>query len=156
LSLPDGGYREDVIRTKVFEDYIRSNVVSWFNWTQENQLVEHMEDLILVSGCTLVSSWAAAAFVGNTTEAEVSLERRTSNNGTKSFVWSNNQGHVVVHNNIDSVRSPGLVCSACTDIYILEAESTHNSGSMRLHQGIPSKTHFLPDQAHACCSRTPS
>ena len=70
MSLPHGGHREDVIRTKVFEDYIRDHVVSWFNWAQKNKLgVERMEDLILVTGCTLVTSWAAAAFEDNTIEA---------------------------------------------------------------------------------------
>jgi hypothetical protein len=119
LSLPDGGYREDAIRTKAFEEYIRNNVVSWFNWAQENQLgVEHMEDLILVSGCTLVSSWAAAAFVGNNADAEVSLERRTLSNGKESFVWSNKMGHVEFRNSLDPVRSPGLVYPACTDFFL--------------------------------------
>jgi 3-keto-L-gulonate-6-phosphate decarboxylase len=94
----------------VFEDYIRNNVVSWFNWAQKNQLgVERMEDLILVSGCTLVTSWAAVAFVGNNTKAEVSLEMRTPSNGEESFVWSNNQGPVVYHNSLDPVRSSGYV-----------------------------------------------
>ena len=30
LSLPYGGHREDVIRIKVFEDYIKDNVDRWF------------------------------------------------------------------------------------------------------------------------------
>jgi hypothetical protein len=64
LSLPHRGHRKDVIRTKAFENYIQDNVVSWFTWGQKNKLgVDRMEDLILVTGCTLVSSWAAAAFV---------------------------------------------------------------------------------------------
>lgn len=56
LSTPHDGHREDVIRLKVFEDYIRDNVASWFDWSQKklNGLdVERMEDLILVTGCTL-------------------------------------------------------------------------------------------------------
>jgi len=48
-----------------------------------------MEDLILVSGCTLVSSWAAAAFVYSTMEAKLSLARRTLSNGGDFFVWGN-------------------------------------------------------------------
>jgi hypothetical protein len=114
LSLPHGGYREDTIRTKAFEEYIRNNVVSWFNWAQENQLdVRNMEDLILVSGCTLVSSWAAAAFVCNT-EAEVSLEIRAPSNSGKRFVWSNIEGIVGHRNSLDPVRSLSLVYPSCT------------------------------------------
>ena len=75
-----------------------------------------MEDLILVSGCTLVSSWAAAAFVYNTLEARISLARRTLSNGGESFVWCNIKGAVEYHdNNIDPVRSPNIVYSTCAD-----------------------------------------
>ncbi|KAI0285681.1 hypothetical protein BC826DRAFT_1178973 [Russula brevipes] len=63
LSLPADAVREDVLRMKVFEDYIRDNVASWFAWSQKIGLgVERMEDLILVTGCTLAKSWAIAAF----------------------------------------------------------------------------------------------
>jgi hypothetical protein len=69
-----------------------------------------MEDLILVSGCTLVSSWAAAAFVYNTMEAKISLARRSRSDGGESFVWGNIRGAVEYHDsNIDPVRSPGIV-----------------------------------------------
>lgn len=108
MSLPYGGRREEVIRTKVFEDYIRDHVVSWFNWAQKNKLgVERMEELILVSGRTLVNSWAAAAFVDNTIEAEITLASRPLSNGGASFDWSKIQGPVVYHNSRhDPVRFP--------------------------------------------------
>jgi hypothetical protein len=54
-----------------------------------------MEDLILVSGCTLVISWGAATSVENA--AEISLASRALNNGGASFVWSNIQGPVAYH-----------------------------------------------------------
>jgi hypothetical protein len=110
LSLPHGGHREDVIRTKAFEDYIRDHVVSWFSWAHKNRLgVERMEDLILVSGCTLVASWAAATSVDHTMDAEISLASRVLNNGSASFVWSNIRGNVVYHNSrFDPVSSSGL------------------------------------------------
>jgi hypothetical protein len=108
LSLPNGGHREDVIRTKVFEDYIRDHVDRWFNWAQNNKLgVERMEDLILVSGRTLVTSWAAAAFVDNTFDAEISLSSRSLSNIGANFVWCNVRGRVTYHNSrFDPVRSP--------------------------------------------------
>ena len=107
LSLPNGGHRQDVIRTKVFEDYIRDHVDEWFNWAQINKLdVERMQDLILVTGCTMVTSWAAAAFADSTPEAEISLASRSLNNVGASFVWGNVRGRVSYHNScFDPVRS---------------------------------------------------
>ena len=95
----------------MFEDYIRDNVVNWFRWAQKNQQgIERMEDLLLVSGCTLVSSWAAAAFVYNTMEAKISLARRTFSNGGESFVWGNIRGSVEYHDSdTNLVSSPGIV-----------------------------------------------
>ena len=99
MSLPNGGYHEDVARAQVFEDYIQCHVDSWFTWAQKNRLgVEHVGDLILVSGCTLVTSWAAAAFVDDTMDAEISLASTTLDNGGASFVWSNIRGRVSYHN----------------------------------------------------------
>jgi hypothetical protein len=85
----------------VFEDYIRDNVVSWFEWSRKIGLgVERMEDLILVSGRTLVSSWAAVAFrvVDNAQEAEISLAVQPHPNGGASFDWSKMHGTVSYHN----------------------------------------------------------
>jgi len=114
LSLPNGGHHEDVIRAQPFEDYIKDHVDSWFTWAQKNRLgVKRMEDLILVSGCTLAMSWAAAAFVDNALEAEISLERRTLGNVGASFTWGNVRGRVAYHNSrFDPVRSPNYVYSA--------------------------------------------
>ena len=111
LSLPNGGYHEDVIRAQPFEQYIRDWVDSWLAWAQKNKLgVERAEDLILVSGCTLVTSWAAAALVDDAMDAEISLASRTLNNGRASFVWSNIRGSVLYHNSrFEPVRSPCYV-----------------------------------------------
>ena len=59
----------------------------WFNRAQNNKIgVERMEDLILVSGRTLVTSWAAAALVDNTFEAEILLASRSLSYVAASFV----------------------------------------------------------------------
>ena len=80
---------------------------NWFNWSKERGLpVEHMEDLVFVYGCTLVSSWAAAAFDDYTAVAQVSLTSRPLKNGGSSFVWSNIRGTVEYY---DSQLDP--VCS---------------------------------------------
>jgi hypothetical protein len=56
-----------------------------------------MEDLVLVYGCTMVTSWAAAAFDDCDAEAQVSLDTRTLYNGGASFRWSNYCGTVDYH-----------------------------------------------------------
>ena len=162
MSLPHGGHRTDIIRKKAFEDYLRDHVVSWFTWTQDNKLgVERMEELILVSGCTLATSWAVAAFVDNTMEAEISLASRTlGDNGGASFIWSNKRGSVP-HNNSRfdpvSLTPPrfSFPWHALTP-FVWKAKSTNDSGSVRLHQGFQSKARPLLDQANRSCRRTSS
>ena len=123
MFLPNGGQREEVIRTKVFENYIRDHVDKWLNWAQKNKLDIEMEDLILVSSRTLVTSWAAAAFVENDMEAEITLASRSLSNGGESFVWSKIRGPVEYRNSRpDQVRSPSYVCSACTDFLLFKKE----------------------------------
>ena len=67
-----------------------------------------MEDLILVTGCTLAKSWAAAVFDGTMSKddnaATISLEARTSDGGKAQFVWRNICGSVEFHHT-DSVCS---------------------------------------------------
>ena len=118
LSLPNGGYHEDVIRAQPFEHYVQNHVDSWFIWAQKNRLgVRRVEDLILVSGCTLVTSWAVAAFADDTLDAEISLASRTFNNCGASFVWSNIRGSVLYHNSrFEPVRPPSYVQWAPIDI----------------------------------------
>ena len=110
LSLPYGGHREDAIRTKVFEDYIEDNVHQWFSWSKKRGLlVERMEDLILVTGYTLATSWAAAVFDNHTTPVDTSISLRAERiaHGGAQFFWSNIHGNVEYHNSHLPVRSPG-------------------------------------------------
>ena len=48
--------------------------------------VEHMEDLVFIYGCTLVTSWAAAAFYDHATDAQVSLASKTLKSGEPQ-IW---------------------------------------------------------------------
>ena len=126
MSLPHDGHREDVIRTKAFEEYVRENVARWFAWSQRNQLgVERMEDLILVSGCTLVTSWAAAAFVDPSMKTDICLAVQPFNNGGARLTWSNIHGIVVNHNShTRPVRCPSYGYPSCADPSLL-GYSTH-------------------------------
>jgi len=80
-----------------------------------------MEDLILVTGCTLVTSWAAAAFVDPSVRTSVSLAVQPFNNGEARFTWSNINGIVVNHNSHSGpVRFPCYGDSPCADISLLD------------------------------------
>lgn len=116
LFLPNGGRSVDIIRTKLFEDYIRDNAYSWFRWAKKRGLpVQHMEDLILVTGCTLATSWAAAVFDGtaprDSDAMTISLEVRKPDDSEAQFAWRNIRGNVE-HHHSDSVCPPGNVLSA--------------------------------------------
>jgi hypothetical protein len=117
LSLPHKGLRKDVILIKVFEDHMRDNVDNWFRWSKKMGLpVERMEDLILVTGCTLVTSWAAAVFDGDMSvdsdTTTLSLEARKSGKGGAQYYWRNIRGNVEYHNSrFDPVRFPDYVFS---------------------------------------------
>jgi len=137
LSLPNGGYHEDAIRTDPFLHHIYGHVSSWFTWAQNNVLgVERMEDLILVTGCTLVTSWAIAMSMDDTMETEISLASRIpfgipSNNGA-SFDWSNVRGPVLYRNSVfETVRSPSYVSLAYPDFFFDMESQIHGD-----HPGI--------------------
>ena len=89
----------------MFEDYILDHVDNWFYFAQRRRLdVERMEDLILVTGCTLVTSWGVAAFVDSDQDAEVLLWVR----GT-IFDWREISPRVIYQNS-HPVRPHGQYC----------------------------------------------
>jgi hypothetical protein len=98
LSLPCGGYREDAIHKRVFQERMRANVESWFNWARNADLpVDRMEDLIITTGCTLVTSYASVVFDDYIANAKISLVNTLHKNGGASFVWSNIRGTIAYH-----------------------------------------------------------
>ena len=117
LALPFDGLEEDIIRTKVFEDYIRDHVDSWFAFSRRYNLdVERMEDLILVTGCTLVTSWGVAAFVDSASDAEISLRTQARPGGGAMFDWRVNRPTVIYRNSYhDTVRSLREYCRFITN-----------------------------------------
>lgn len=105
LMLPHDGLHEDVIRTRVFEDYIRDHVDSWFSFARRCGLVERMEDLILVTGRTLVTSWAAATFLDKHASAE--LKSQALRGGGARFDW-NEVGPSVAYRNSNQAQVRSL------------------------------------------------
>jgi hypothetical protein len=118
LTLPSDGVRGDVIRTKVFEDYIRDHVDTWFSLASRHGLgVKRMEDLILITGCTLVTSWGVAAFLDDTQDSEVLLRSQAFNDSEASFDWRVARGSVAFQNSrIDPVRSAALTTTKITHV----------------------------------------
>ncbi|KAH9008538.1 hypothetical protein EDB83DRAFT_2235362 [Lactarius deliciosus] len=144
LSLPLNGVREDAIRIKAFESYIRKHCDSWLEFASANKLDVRLEDIIFVTGCDLTASWAMAAFV-NSLDLEVSLNVRVSKVGSARFRWApTNQPH---HNEPNQVRQSSL--------YFLphrprRAESCEIT--LRFHQGIPRETYSpLFQDVEGCC-----
>jgi hypothetical protein len=107
----------------VLEDYIRDHSDSWFDWAKTDKLgvkLKSKEDIIIVSGCTLVSSWAAAVSTNHNhnSEAEISLASRAFSNGRASFTWSNIRGPVEYRNSrLDRVCFLGNIYSTCTNFF---------------------------------------
>ena len=67
--------------------------------------VERMEELVLVYGCTLVTSWAAAAF-DDYGDAQISLTNSALSSGGTNFHWGNIRGIVEYHDGqVDPVCS---------------------------------------------------
>jgi hypothetical protein len=108
-----------------------------------------MEDLILVTGFTLVDSWAAVAFIGRSRIAKLSLiVTQTPKSNDRSFECNNIQGDVTQHCSFfDPVCFPYSICSPCTDPFLAVSKEKYilNAGSMRLHQGLQSEAGLLQD-----------
>jgi hypothetical protein len=134
LSLPFNGVSEDAIRTKAFETYIRRHCDSWIEFAVTNDLDIRLEDIILVTGCDLTSSWAMAAFT-KPLDPEITLHVQASEtNGSAGFQWSHtNQPH---HNEPNQVRQSYL--------YILLHRPRgveYRENTLRLPQGISRETY---------------
>ena len=90
-----------------------------------------MEDLILVSGCTLVTSWGAAVFLDHgLEEASISLADHTLPNGGGSFVWGN-INRVVPHHN-SQLESVCPLFASCYHglIFLLSYQKDNSSPTM--------------------------
>jgi len=101
--------REDAIRTKAFETYIRKHCDSWLEFAWANEIDVRLEDIIFVTGCDLTASWAMAAFV-NPLDPEISLHVRAIEAESARFWWTvTNQPH---HNEPNQVRQTCLCLSS--------------------------------------------
>ncbi|KAH9057213.1 hypothetical protein EDB87DRAFT_1578956 [Lactarius vividus] len=84
LTLPFNADSVDAIRTKPFETYIHKHCDSWLEFAIINNLDVRLEDIILVTGCDLTSSWAMAAFV-NSWDSEIKLSVASQSGSARGF-----------------------------------------------------------------------
>ena len=102
LSLPYGGSRKDVIDTKMFQNCFKENVKKWFRWSKKLGLaVESIEDLILVTGRTLVTSWGIGAFevrIPVDSDLTTIFPKARTLDGSRGFFCRNSYGNVEYHN----------------------------------------------------------
>ena len=111
LHLPFSGVCEDAIRTKAFETYIRKHCDSWLEFAILNDLDARLEDIILVTGCDLIASWAMAVYM-NPLDPDITLCVQHCFDGSANFQWSTTtQPH---HNEPNQVRQTCL-CPFCTN-----------------------------------------
>ncbi|KAH9995543.1 hypothetical protein BJV77DRAFT_960996 [Russula vinacea] len=128
------GHRQDVIDTRVVEEYVRDNVGSWFDWSKENGLpVECVEDLVIVTGCILASSWTRASFdnLNTPVDASITLHTQKLAHGGVQFFWSNIRGNVEYRN---SHQCP--VCSRGYSVFLNGYRGWRGlSHELRRHRG---------------------
>jgi hypothetical protein len=102
LCLPFHARRQDAIRTKVFETYIRTHCDSWLELAILGGFDVKLEDIIFVTGCDLTSSWAMATFMNPPWDAEMSLTVEPVGPASARFQWeASSQPH---NNERDQVR----------------------------------------------------
>ena len=135
LSLPFKSVREDTIRIKAFETYIRKHCDSWIEFMVNNDLdITRLEDIILVTGCDLTSSWAVGAFtkpLGREMTLHVQASRAA---GSAVFQWSpTNQPR---NNEPNEVRQSYLYFLLHRPRGVEYREIT-----LRLPQGVPRETY---------------
>jgi hypothetical protein len=92
LYLPFPAKREDTVARRDFEKWIINNIYNCMRLAEERGLgVDHMEDIILVTGRHLARSWVRAIF-SESRGAEVSFVAQTSGDSVVHFEERNASG----------------------------------------------------------------
>lgn len=74
LSLPVKVRREDTLAQSDFGEWMLKHVERWFTFARRFGLgIEHMEEIILVTGCGRTRAWTSLAFSGGMVDARVTL-----------------------------------------------------------------------------------
>src|SRR5579863_7892739 len=72
--LPVNVRRENTLARGDFGEWMLKHVDRWFAFVRGLGLgIEHMEEIILVTGCDRTKSWTNVTFLGNNVDARVSF-----------------------------------------------------------------------------------
>ena len=86
LSLPVLAQRRDTLAQGDFGKWIVNHIDLWFAFTRRLGLgITRMEDIVLVTGCHLATSWANIAFSEGCGEEQVSFGARVA--GVSNVEW---------------------------------------------------------------------
>lgn len=86
LSIPVPARREDTVARGQFRDWIIRHIDSWFSFAQSRGLVEHMEEIVLVTGCHRTRSYTNILFSESRDGAQVSFGVRVGSSGA-DITW---------------------------------------------------------------------
>jgi hypothetical protein len=125
LSIPFNTRREDAIRTKVFETYIRT-LRQLAGVCSQGGFNIKLEDIIFVTGCDLTSSWAMATFMNTPWDAEMSLSvHPVAGAASAWFQWVAQNQPIIM----SQIR-----CAARSDaVYALTLKIERVTYTMRVH-----------------------
>jgi hypothetical protein len=90
LHLPLDAHCEDAQQRtlETIKRYMKENVQSWFDFAEENyDRFGDVENIVLVTGYTVVKSWAAAVSVIRKSDAKISLESQSLPNERMNLQW---------------------------------------------------------------------
>ena len=74
LSLPIQAKRENTVVGEGLGKWMIKHIDQWFAWVLDRELgVNHMEEIVLVTGTDRTRSWANVAFLGGQADARVSF-----------------------------------------------------------------------------------
>ncbi|KAI0056994.1 hypothetical protein BV25DRAFT_1863983 [Artomyces pyxidatus] len=101
LALPNTGRRCDVYIRAAYEDYINAHCDQWLAFAERHRLGIRIDDIILITGCDLTTSWAMAAFMSSEFDASISLQFDAGMAGTvaaySGISWRNSRNAVYNH-----------------------------------------------------------
>ena len=110
LSLPVAALREDTLARGDFARWIVRHINNWFAFARNLGLgIEHMEEIILVTGYDRTRSWTNVAFLGGEVDAQVSFGVKVEGPNTSPSINfqsspENTRGAVLRHGPEGTVR----------------------------------------------------
>ena len=89
LAFPSDAQAQDVHNIEAFRRFILTNVDQWFRYAESLDLGLDMEDILLVTGRHLTTSWAVAAFTHTTSDATIEVDLGVTVSAGASISWKN-------------------------------------------------------------------